>query len=109
MQSLINRNRVVLMHLSFWCVYLSFFIYQVSGFQRGQEIDWLRVVTVVSIQLSFAMLLGYLNYFYFLPRFLVDKNILQYFLSFAATFAIVITVRIFFERYFIDGFKHQEH
>jgi two-component system sensor histidine kinase AlgZ len=104
MQSLIHRNRVVLMHLSFWCVYLSFFVYQVSSFQRGPEIDWLRVITIVLIQLSFALLIGYLNYFYFLPRFLRDKDALRYFLQFFVTFAVLIICRLYLERYFIDGF-----
>ena len=108
MQSLINRNRVVLMHLSFWCVYLSFFIYQVSAFQRGPEINWTRVFTVVAIQVSFAMLIGYLNYFFILPRFLADKKVGRYLLEFALTFAILITLRIHLERYFIDGYTHEE-
>lgn len=103
MQSLIHR-RVVLLHLSFWCVYLSFFVYQVSSYQREPEIDWLRVITVVSIQLSFALLIGYLNYFFFLPRFLKDKNGWRYFLQFLLTFFILITCRLAIERYFIDGF-----
>jgi two-component system, LytTR family, sensor histidine kinase AlgZ len=107
MQPLINRNRVVLMHLSFWCVYLSFFIYQVSS--RGkQDVDWFRVLTVVSIQVIFAMIIGYLNYFFFLPRFLSEKKGWRYFFEFAVTFAILITLRIHVERFFIDGYTHQE-
>jgi len=105
MRSIIHRNRVVWLHLSFWCVYLSFFVYQISSIQRGPEIDWLRVLTTVSIQLSFALLLGYLNYFFFLPKFLKDKNGLRYFLQFFITFSILITLRISIERYFIDDFS----
>lgn len=104
MHSIIHRNRVVLLHLSFWCVYLSFFVYQISSFQRGPEIDWLKVLTTVAIQLSFAVLLGYLNYFFFLPRFLNDKNGWRYFVQFSITFAILITLRLAIERYLIDGF-----
>lgn len=107
MESLNNRNRVVLLHLSFWCVYLSFFVYQVSSVQRGPEIDWLRVLTIVVIQLSFALLIGYLNYFYFLPRFLKDKNGLRYFLQFLVSFAMIMTCRLLFERYIIDGFTRE--
>lgn len=99
-----NRNRVVLLHLSFWCVYLSFFVYQVSSLQRGPEIDWLRVVTTVSIQISFAVLLGYLNYFYFLPRFLKDKKVWRYIVQFLVAFSVIITCRLAFERFVIDGF-----
>ena len=107
MESLNNRNRVVLLHLSFWCVYLSFFVYQVSSVQRTPEIDWLRVLTIVIIQLSFALLIGYLNYFYFLPRFLKDKNGLRYFLQFFVSFAVIMTCRLLFERYIIDGFTKE--
>jgi two-component system, LytTR family, sensor histidine kinase AlgZ len=96
------------MHLSFWCVYLSFFIYQVSAFQRSPEINWLRVFTVVTIQVSFAMAIGYLNYFIFLPRFLKNRKAWRYILELGTAFAILITARIYLERYLIDGFTHQE-
>ena len=96
------------MHLSFWCVYLSFFIYQVSAFQRSPEINWLRVFTVVTIQVSFAMAIGYLNYFIFLPRFLRNRKAWRYILELGVAFAILITARIYLERYLIDGFTHQE-
>jgi sensor histidine kinase YesM len=108
MQSLINRNRVALVHISFWCLYLSFFTYQVSLFARGPVIDWQRVLTVVSIHIFCAMLIGYLNYFIFLPRFLVEKKVLRYFLEFLVAFAVVIFLRIHLERFFIDGYAHKE-
>jgi len=107
MQSFSNRNRVILVHLSFWCLYLSFFTYQVSLFSRGPEIDWSRVLTVVSIHISCAMLIGYLNYFIFLPRFLRNKNVAQFFLEFAVAFTLVVFLRIHLERYFIDHYSHQ--
>lgn len=103
MQSLIHR-RVVLLHLSFWCVYLSFFVYQVSSSQREPEIDWLRVVTIVSIQLFFALIIGYLNYFIFLPRFLKDKNWQRYLIQFFIIFSVLITCRLVIGRYFIEEF-----
>ncbi len=94
------------MHLSFWCVYMPFFIYQVSS--RGQEVDWMRVITVASIQIGFAMIIGYINYFYFLPRFLEDKNGWRYVSTFLLAFAAVMFFRISLERYLIDGGHHQE-
>jgi two-component system sensor histidine kinase AlgZ len=109
MQLLINRNRVILMHLSFWCVYLSFFIYQVISFQRSPEIDWARVATVVCIQVFFSTLIGYLNYFFFLPRFLKDKNGWRYALAFMTTFAILISLRFPIERYLMQGFSTPNH
>jgi two-component system, LytTR family, sensor histidine kinase AlgZ len=108
MQLFLNRNRVVLVHLSFWCLYLSFFTYQVSLFARGPEIDWNRVLTVVSIHISCAMLIGYLSYFIFLPRFLEKRKALQFFLEFVAAFIVVVFLRIHLERYFVDHYSGQE-
>ncbi len=108
MQSLFQRNRVLLLHLSFWCVYLSFFFYQVSSHQRGPEFNWEHVLTIVSIQLTFAILIAYLNYFYFLPRFLSHKNVWLYLLEFGVSFAIVMFTRIHLQRYLLDGYTHRE-
>jgi two-component system, LytTR family, sensor histidine kinase AlgZ len=104
MQSLIHRNRVVLLHLSFWCVYLSFFIYQVLSHQRGADIDWLTVFIVVGVQLIFALIIGYLNYFVFLPAFLKDKKLGRYLLQFFLAFGILITLRLQLGRFLFDGF-----
>lgn len=104
MQTFINRNRVVLLHLSFWCVYLSFFLYQVLSHQRGAEIDWSTVARVVSVHFIFALLIGYLNYFVFLPAFLKDKKAGKYLLQFILAFAALITIRVGLGRYVVDGF-----
>lgn len=109
MQTFINRNRVILLHLSFWCVYLSFFVYQVSRYQqRGDEFDWGRLFTVAAINLTFVTSISYLNYFYLLPRFLARKNFGRYLLEFIGPFALLIITRLQVERYILDGFRHQE-
>lgn len=106
MQSPLQRYRVVLLHLSFWCVYLSFFLYQVTS--RGSEVDWQRVLIIVTNQVTFALLICYLNYFIFLPRFLKRKNVWQYLLEFILPFALLMFMRIHTERYLIDGYAHTE-
>lgn len=103
-QTFINRNRVVLLHLSFWCVHLSFFLYQVISHQRGEEIDWGMVARVVSVQLIFAVIIGYLNYFIFLPAFLKDKKAGKYLLQFLVTFGVLISIRVALGRFLLDGF-----
>jgi two-component system, LytTR family, sensor histidine kinase AlgZ len=104
MQTLLHRNRVVFLHLSFWCVHISFFIYQVISHQRGADIDWGTVVRVVGVQVLFALLIGYLNYFVLLPAFLRDKKLARYLLQFFLTFGILISLRVALGRYLIDGF-----
>lgn len=104
MKSFVHRSRVLLLHLSFWCVHISFFLYQVISHQRRAEIDWGTVFSVVSVQVGFAMLIGYINYFVFLPAFLKDRKIGRYLLQFTLTFAALIVIRLALGRYLIDGF-----
>src|SRR5688500_3383261 len=103
-----HRNRVVLLHLSFWCVYLSFFLYQLSSYRRGRELGLERVITIVTIQVVFALLVSYINYFFFLPRFLKRKKFWLYLLEFLLPFALIMFLRINIERYWIDGFSRTE-
>ena len=108
MPSLFNKYRVLVLHLSFWCVYLSFFLYQVSHFQQGRDYDWGQALIFGGSQLIFTMLIAYLNYFIFLPRWLVHKNFGRYLLEFSIPFIILITVRVHVQRYLVDGYTYQE-
>jgi len=107
MQSFFQRNRVLFLHISFWYVYLSFFLYQISS-RPGRELDWERVLTIATIQVVFALLSSYVNYFFFLPRFLKRRNVWLYFAEFALPFALIMFVRINIERYWIDSFTGNE-
>ncbi|MEO5977781.1 MAG: histidine kinase [Chryseolinea sp.] len=106
MSSFFQQRRVFLLHLSFWSVYVSFFLYQMASWQ-GRDIDWTRVITTASIQLVFASIAAYINYFIFLPRFLARRNPWIYLLEFAIPFAVIMVCRISFERYFVDGYTGQ--
>jgi two-component system, LytTR family, sensor histidine kinase AlgZ len=107
MQSVLYRNRVFFVHLSFWCVYLSFFVYQISSFRHGREIDWGRASIVGGSQLVMTMLTAYLNYYIFLPRFLIHKKIWKYLLEFFIPFIVIVTIRVHLQRYLIDGYTFQ--
>jgi hypothetical protein len=107
MSTFFHRNRVVLLHLSFWCVYLSFNLYQISVFQRERGIDWGQLFTSATTQLFFTVLIAYLNYFYTWPRFLQSKNLWRYIAEFSIPFALLITARVHLQRYLIDGYTHK--
>jgi two-component system sensor histidine kinase AlgZ len=109
MSTFFHRNRVMLLHLSFWCVYLSFNLYQITVFQRERGIDWGQLIMSATIQLVFTMLIAYLNYFYTWPRFLQSKNLWRYILEFSIPFALLITARIHLQRYLVDGYTHNVH
>ena len=97
MQLFAHRNRVVFLHLMFWCVYISFYLYQ--SIERGY--DWGRTLMFTSIQLGFVLLTAYLNFFFFLPRFLVHKNIWRYFLEFILPFTVLVLSRVYLWRYIL--------
>jgi len=104
-----HRNRVFLLHLSFWCVYLSFNLYQITVFQRARGIAWGELFMSATVQLIFTMLIAYLNYFYTWPRFLSSKNIWKYVAEFSIPFALLITARVHLHRYLIDGYTHENN
>ena len=107
MQSRLQRYRVVLLHLSFWCVYLSFFLFQITT-RRDEPPDWNKVLIVGVNQVVFAGIISYLNYFIFLPRFLAKNRIGQYLAEFIGPFAIIMVIRILMIRYLTDGYTHSE-
>lgn len=82
MATYFKERKTWLLHLSFWCAYASFFFYYIA-FRRGEMLsDWGRIITDLSFQVITMMIICYLNYFYFLPRFLKRKNIGRYILEF---------------------------
>lgn len=102
-----HRNRVLLLHLSFWCVYLSFNLYQITIFQRARGFEWGQLFASASVQLVFTVLIAYLNYFYTWPRFLKSKKILRYIVEFSIPFALLITARVHLHRLLVDGYTYQ--
>ena len=107
MESIIRRKRILYLHLSFWLVYLSFNLYQVSVFQQARGYDWNNLITNFIIQLIFTMLIAYFNYFYLLPQFQKHRNPWRYAVQFLIPFLFTIAARIFLQRYIIDGYTHK--
>jgi two-component system sensor histidine kinase AlgZ len=109
MQSLFHRNRVILVHISFWCVYMSFFFYQISNFRHGRDIDWGKASVFGAVQLIISMSIAYINYFYLLPRLLSHKKLWRYLIEFFVPFIILITARVHLQRFLIDGYTYQRN
>ncbi|MBK8292254.1 MAG: histidine kinase [Flammeovirgaceae bacterium] len=108
MSSTSQRTKVTLLHISFWCVYLSVFLYQVSSFQRGRDMDWDKILSIVSTQVIFVALLSYINYFFFLPGLIGKENKWKYVIQFLVTFAVIISLRIYFERDILNVSENRE-
>ena len=99
MQSFIQKNRILLIHLSFWCLYFSFFYYQISFTRHGEEVNYSRAFFDASTHILMMATMSYLNYFYLLPRFLIHKNLLKYLVEFTIPFAVIVTLHICLKRY----------
>ncbi len=99
MQSYFQKNRILVMHLSFWCLYFSFFFYQVAFMRRNEEPDYLKSAVDAVVQILVMASISYLNYFIWLPRFLKHKNLGRYLLEFIIPFAVIIGLHILFKRY----------
>jgi two-component system, LytTR family, sensor histidine kinase AlgZ len=108
MQTILQRNRVFLLHLLFWCIYLSFNFYQINFYQQQRGYEWSRALSFVSVQFAFTFLMAYLNYFIFLPRFLRHQNFVRYFLEFILPFAAIVVLRVTIQRYMVEGSPRAE-
>lgn len=108
MQIFMQRNRVFLLHLLFWCIYLTFNIYSASFFSQVRGYDWTRGILFTVIQFAFTFAIAYLNYFVFLPRFLNHKKIWRYLFEFITPFAVLVMLRVYVQRYMIEGSPRAE-
>lgn len=106
MNSFLYRHRVVLLHLSFWSVYMSFFFYQISSRVKALDLD--EAFFRAGFHVLFNMVAAYINYFIFLPRFLEKRNIGRYLLEFGVPFALLIFIRVHWQRFIVDGYTHTE-
>lgn len=109
MKKYLSHSRNLWVHLSFWSVYLSFNFYQISVFQRRiDDFDWNKGLQIIGSQFFLTLVIAYINYFLLLPRFLERRRWLPYILEFIIPFAIVVALRVFLQRYIIDGLGHHE-
>lgn len=107
MQTFIEKRRVLLIHLTFWCVYFFVFSYQIRD-PRKEDNVWSEVFANALLQVVFMMTVAYANYRFFMPRLLKDKKWLRYALEFLATLIIATSIFILFKRYLVDGYTHSD-
>lgn len=107
MQTFIQQRRVLLIHLTFWCVYFFVFSYQIRDPRKDS--DTLEIFANALLQVIYMMTVAYANYLFFMPRLLKDKKWLPYILKFLAVLIIATSIFIFFKRYLVDGYTHKAH
>jgi len=109
MASFIDRSKNIWLHVSFWCVYLSFNLYQATVFtRRFESFDWGKGISILIGHFILMLFIAYFNYSYLLPRFQQHKSWLRYILHFLGPFVVVIVARVYWQRFIIDGLTHQD-
>ncbi|GAB2796778.1 histidine kinase [Rhabdobacter roseus] len=98
-----QRKRIFLLHLSFWCLYFSFFLYQITSVRPGHVVDLQRAFWDALTHVLFMALIAYVNYFYFLPRFLAHKKAGRYLLEFIGPLVLLIGLNIAVKRLIYGG------
>ncbi|MDF7813805.1 sensor histidine kinase [Hymenobacter sp. YC55] len=96
MKSVFPRYRAAALHLSYWSIYFSFFLYQF-----GQEYPRRQVVLGLLAALVLNAALAYLHYFYLLPRLLRNRRVGRYLLLFAGPYAAVVALRVVADRHLL--------
>src|SRR5579859_7307877 len=93
MRHVLQRNLEFFFHAAFWGVYISFNIYHITSYQVSSQIDWAKVLTNTGSNVIYALVISYLNYFYFIP-ILIRKQIGKFIIGFLVSFTIVTFLRI---------------
>lgn len=108
MSSFFQKHQKLLLHIVFWCVYASFFFYQVSIWGKRDDSGWGRVFEDFSFHIIAMLFISYLNYFFFLPRFLKNKNIGRYLLEFLPVFLMLGYLVVLGKRWILSDYPIAE-
>lgn len=103
MPNFFRRHQKVLLHVAFWLMYASYFFYAISFGKRG-DLEWARIVPDFLFHIIMLLIVSYLNYFYFLPRLIRDRNVTRFLLSFLPVFMGLSYLLLLGKRYLIIGF-----
>ncbi|MCB0587298.1 MAG: histidine kinase [Phaeodactylibacter sp.] len=104
MESFIQRHKKSLLHIAFWCVYASFFFYQISFNKGGGEPDWARISKDFTFHMIAMIGISYLNYFFFLPRLLRSRNFGRYILEFLPVFCVLAYLVVVGKRFILADY-----
>ncbi|MBX2872648.1 MAG: sensor histidine kinase [Saprospiraceae bacterium] len=97
-----HRQRKLLMHIGFWCVYASFFFYRISYSRGGEDPDWDRILKDVSFQVIAMIVISYINYFFFLPRLFKNRNLGRYLIEFIPVLLLLAYLVVLGKRAILD-------
>lgn len=88
----LNRHKVLMLHVAFWLMYLSYRTFDVQKYMG------LRLALIfVLLSVILRMIASYTHYFFILPAWLRNKRSVQYGLKLTLLVAVVAAVRLYTE------------
>ncbi|WP_247234055.1 sensor histidine kinase [Telluribacter sp. SYSU D00476] len=103
MQGIQQRKQIFYLHLSFWCLYFSFFFYQITGGRHGSEPNLVLAFWDATTHVLLMAFIAYLNYFIFLPRFLEHRQVGRFLVEFLLPFVLIVAGHIWLKRFIYGG------
>lgn len=92
MSALLHRNRVVLLHITFWLLYFGYRFYDISEY-----LGYKRAFSYLGVQVVFSIVASYVHYFFILPHLFGKRNLGVYFIKLIALLAVIVFARILTE------------
>lgn len=107
MRFILQRNLELIFHVAFWSVYISFNIYHITSYQTSPQINWSKVLTSTTSNVIYALVISYVNYFYFIP-ILIKRQIVKFIFGFSLSFAFITFIRFQIDKS-LPGGMHYLH
>lgn len=103
LRTTISRNRVLLLHVSFWVLYFSYRIYDIQAYTGLQ-----RAFIYTGLPTAFNIIASYVHYLFILPVLFRDKNWKKYALLLIVLLVSVLCARILTENQVYAQFAPNE-
>lgn len=98
-----SRNRLLMLHLSFWALYFTYRIYDVQIY-----VGYYKALVYVGFPLFFNLVASYIHYFFVFPMFLLTKKTGTYLMKLILLLGLVVAIRIFMENIVMPQFIPRE-
>lgn len=103
--SYFKKYRLVFFHISFWLVYISFFLYEIGPRHSNEKIDWERVSLIALTHIFFTASITYFNFLYLVPRYFIPKKLGLYLTFFSIAFLTILSLNIY-SSFRINDWQH---
>jgi LytS/YehU family sensor histidine kinase len=92
MSAFFVRQRLLLLHLSFWLLYITYRTYDLKDY-----VGYPKAFIYVGLPLVFTVVASYVHYFFLLPQLLVTKRLMPYAGKLLFMLAVIVAARILAE------------